>query len=315
MSTATATTAVDSKLEAAVQSLVANELTKDNAILPWRSPTMMGVGHHNMVTKNIYSGGNALHTGLTKMTKNFESKAWMTFNQGQHMDVFVRKGEQGTAIQLWATKDKKDEPNQHPAIELSGKKPEKTRLEAVQNSGQRSAGFYRTIHVFNADQFEWNGVERPRFDASPRMAVDPVVAVRSAIATRMPAIVVGKEEGYDALRDQIVMLPSDQYRTPYHEAWSLATSAAFATASEGRMNRRVPLATTPDLAREQIRAESAATVLMGALGYDNYGHGERANSIHNWSTLIANRDVLVTNEIRQGGKIARFLLNTERAHA
>src|SRR5215467_7777581 len=69
---------------------------------PWQTPWESGALQlpHNPITNRAYRGGNALHLMAVGARKGFDDPRWLTYRQAQENGWQVRKGVQGSKIEV-----------------------------------------------------------------------------------------------------------------------------------------------------------------------------------------------------------------------
>ena len=240
-----------------VYELVTNRILEalDRGTVPWRQP-WSSRAPLNLSSSKHYRGVNVLLLELARMSAGYDSPVWATFKQWKSAGGSVRKGEKGTVITFWKTFTPKGEDPSDPDA--------------------RRIPLLRYYYVFNRAQVDGN-VRMPKrtLELAALEAPAPFEAIAHAedILEHMPnrPRMIAASDAWYAPREDTVGLPArDSFLTPAHFYATAFHELAHSTAHESRVGRPIAAvhADPVQYAREELIAEIAAAMVLGAAGVD-----------------------------------------------
>src|SRR5580658_6292011 len=91
----------------------------ERGVAPWQKPWEPGASSlgvpFNPTSERAYRGGNAIHLMATCLQRGYEDPRWMTYKQAADNGWQVRRGEKGTQIEYWETKEASDKTQSSPS--------------------------------------------------------------------------------------------------------------------------------------------------------------------------------------------------------
>ena len=226
----------------------------DRGTVPWRQP-WASRGPINLVSAKQYRGVNVLLLELARMSAGYESPVWATFKQWKAAGGSVRRGEKGTAITFWKTFQ--------PKRKSADEEPRKIPL-------------LRQYYVFNRAQVEGDvripartlelaGVDAP----SPFEAIAHADDILESMPNR-PRMVTASDAWYAPHEDTVGLPARDSFVSPAHFYSTAFHELAHSTAHDSRVGRPIAgiHADPAQYAREELIAEIAAAMVLGAAGVD-----------------------------------------------
>lgn len=279
--------------------------------VPWHKPWSGGTRRRpqNLVSKRPYHGVNVFVTACQGYTSPF----WVTMNQlrqiggcdpgfcrKKHEHAHVRKGETGTPIVFWSSREVSRQKVGEP-------EPHTDRIFLARYS-----------HVWNVAQV--TGVEGkvPADETVVERAFEPITEceriVQELTLRGAPAIEhrIDQRAYYQAHVDRIVIprpetfhSAADYYATLFHEL-------AHATGHPSRLNRETLVDRTAfgdtNYSEEELVAEFAATFLCGVAGIENNVVDNSAAYVASWSNKLQSDKHLVLRAASKAQKAADFIL-------
>src|ERR1700683_5688686 len=90
----------------------------ERGVAPWQKPWEPGASSLgiplNPTSERAYRGGNAIHLMATSLQRGYEDPRGMTYKQASDNGWQVRRGEKGTQIEYWETKEASDKTQPSP---------------------------------------------------------------------------------------------------------------------------------------------------------------------------------------------------------
>jgi len=276
---------------------------------PWQQPFEGGPREApiNAVTGRPYTGGN--HLWLSMAAPSADPR-WCTYKQAQEQGWQVRKGEKGTAIEVWKPYDKKVE-----------KAPEKEGKEPDGEDRTERRMFAKVYTVFHASQIE--GI--PPYEMDPAKVHEfDLHAVGERLFDRheKSAEILFDTPGagfYRPSTDTIHLPPKDQFLDAGHLYATAAHEIAHSTMHPDRLNREryqeweqgTAKGDKVARAREELRAEIASYIISEKTGIPH--HPENHESyVAGWVTILQNDKNEIYRAAREAEQIADYVIAQQR---
>jgi len=270
---------------------------QDGGLPPWRKcfsddPNAPGL-HTSLSTGKAYKGINQLLLLLVGMKFNYKSKWWGTFNQIQHHNASVRKGEKGHRIILW-------KPINRTRVNQHGEETEDRFL------------IMREFCVWNAEQTtgldEFRvGYSRPNGGPTERYEqADGVIA-----ATEAKIEYGGNRPAY-RLHDDVIQMPfRHQFDTPEAYYETILHELVHWSEQESRVGRKE----NHKYAFGELVAEIGACQLMAELRLPTCNFANSAAYIEGWLKGLQNDSRFIFAAAAQASKCVAYLLSFSREPA
>jgi antirestriction protein ArdC len=254
----------------------------------------------NALTGKSYRGTNVLALWAAGANAGFASNRWATYRQWGELGAQVRKGERGTTVVFWKTRN--------------------STAEADENGGEdRERRFIaRAARVFNVAQVD--GYNEP-------VALEPVgeierIAAADAFFASLPIRVWhGSDEAFfDRRTDMISMPAADLFRSAAAYYSTLAHETIHWTGVKSRLDRDMRgRFGSAAYAMEELVAELGAAFLCSTLGIATIPRSDHAPYIASWLTVLQHDPRAIVNAASQSQAAVDFLLSlapmTEAASA
>ncbi|MDE2423826.1 MAG: DUF1738 domain-containing protein [Betaproteobacteria bacterium] len=281
-------------------------LVKNQQLPPWQKPWRAKYGvqlskPHNPVTKQSYSGLNALYLSLTGELNGYQDPRWMGFHQAQQAGWSIRPQERGTIIYI-------------PIIQKYRSDVRDCDLKPQQENNLSQSIWFKTARVFNAEQL----IGIPPLE---EITQDPINKNNNqpleVIAKRMGVKIIetSSDVAYYAPHIDMIRLPlAHQFITAYGRDSTLAHELAHASGNERRLARNQE-GTFGSLVYciEEITAEIGSYLLCRELGlHFNAQRHDQSEEQHlaytgHWINLLRDDSKNIELAISQGIEAAKFL--------
>lgn len=252
--------------------------------LTWRGQGEPGRIPYNLKTGRPYSGSNVLSLWISADERRFTSPAWLTFKQALDMGGNVRKGEKAT-LGIY-----------HDSYEKKGETEDGT-------EESKRVRFAKAFYLFNADQVEGIGQDRPATEWDPLERAEETVASSGANVSEG-----GTRAFFSPLRDEIRLpdrhrfdRPEDFYAVAFHELTHWTGHKSRLARDFGKRFG------TEEYAMEELVAELGAAFLCAETGVD--GKAEfHANYVESWLRVLRNDKRAIVTAASAACKAAEFVL-------
>lgn len=231
------------------------------------------------MTKRAYRGMNVPLLGFA----GFSSPFFATYQQWQHLDAQVRKGEKGTQIIFY-----------------------KPHAVTDKDTGEdKMIPVLKTFTVFNADQV----------DNAPPLSVIPLTPIeRNALCEDILAMTGarvsyrGDRAYYSPSRDMIQMPKPEQFASS-EAYWSVMWhEAAHWTGHETRLNRSLKGRFGDEsYAAEELIAECSAALLCATTGVSAQPRKDHATYLNSWVRVLKSDKRAIFHAFAQSQKAADFI--------
>lgn len=243
----------------------------------------------NATTGKAYRGLNVLGLGLAAATNGFPTGRWSSYRQWSESGAQVRKGEKGTPIFFWQSREND-----------SG--------EAEDASETRYRAYIaRTYMVFNEAQVDG----APACDAEE---IEPGETTTDAIALleRLDACVLhGGDRAYFEPASDLIRLPEmTQFKTAESYFSVRAHETTHWTGAKGRLDRDLTgRFGTSAYAMEELVAELGAAFLCGALGVSQQPRRDHAAYISSWIKVMKGDNKAILTAASKAQQAVDFILS------
>lgn len=258
---------------------------------PWISTGIDGMPK-NLVSKKTYRGFNVFLLSIMG-----GSEWWLTFNQAKELGGTVKKGEKGTPIIFWSSKEIDDK-----------KTKEKKRVF-----------FSRYYTVFNLNQCE--GIEAPKKELKEESGkvFNPIEEGEKIFKNfkNPPSLGFGGNSAYYSPTTDSVNLPERENFNSENEYYStLFHELVHSTGHKSRLARPEVMGTnffgSHDYSKEELCAEFGAGMLCAITGIAN--ENTEKNSIaylKNWLGRIKNDRFMLVNASQLAQRAVDHILGNE----
>lgn len=256
----------------------------------------------NAVTGKPYRGGNAIALMAASEAKGYDDPRWCTFNQAKENGWHVKKGEKGTAIEVWK------------AYEI-----EKSDERAVDSEEpEKETRYWRVASytVFNAKQID--GIP-----AMPERTAEEIAAERKKQIAELELLIKNSEAAiyqdqtganfYRPSDDTIHVVPQDKFNSIDQYYATVSHEIAHSTGAEQRLDRNIKnVFGTKDYAKEELRAEMASMFIQQEYNvrFDEKHYENHAAYLTSWAQVLK-RD---PNELYRAARDAEKAVDYMKSH-
>lgn len=277
---------------------------------------------YNPLTKTVYSGINRVILGM----RGYDDPRWVTFEQANRNNWFVKPNEQGTPIEVWSFKRQVPEQNPatgQPVLDASGKQVFK---EIAASQAQRKINY-----VFHVSQLETaSGHEIEPFQRPENSFSDGDIRARLDLIIKNSGVTVVEPDSenranlYDEQTNTITMASRDLFNSDaeYNSnlLYMLSKAAVYQRGMDADLAAAGVEAGNPELENE-LRARLAAWMAGQDLGMD-YTADRVGNSTSDtltgawnrhlpkgWTEMLEQSPALLTRAARDAEKIRQSMLD------
>jgi antirestriction protein ArdC len=266
----------------------------EKGVVPWRSPILgrSSAGHpKNLHSTKPYRGVNVFLLAFTAYAKGYGSSYWLTFKQAKERGGTVKKGEKSSMVVFWKQLETKDK----------------------ETGEDVTVPLLRYYNVFNVEQCD--GIKPPDAVAFTPIDFKPLDAADAVVKGYAdgPGIEHTGQQAYYRPAADAVRLPEptrfasseEYYATLFHEL-------AHSTGHSKRLNRGLdgelrPFG-SPDYAKEELVAETAAAFLCGHVGIIPAVIENQAAYLAGWLAKLKQDKKLAITAAGAGQKAADWIL-------
>lgn len=256
----------------------------------------------NAVTGKPYRGGNAISLMAASEAKGYDDPRWCTFNQAKENGWHVKKGEKGTAIEVWKAYE----------IEKSDERAVDSEEPEKETRYWRVAGYT----VFNAKQID--GIP-----AMPERTAEEIAAERKKQIAELELLIKNSEAAiyqdqtganfYRPSDDTIHVVPQDKFNSIDQYYATVSHEIAHSTGAEQRLDRNIKnVFGTKDYAKEELRAEMASMFIQQEYNvrFDEKHYENHAAYLTSWAQVLK-RD---PNELYRAARDAEKAVDYMKSH-
>lgn len=272
-----------------ISDLIAAQL--EQGVTPWIKPWKAGMSPdtfmpHNATTGKNYRGANVMYLMAVQSVKNYESAAWLTFNQANKLKGHIKKGERGTPVFYWHFGTEIDK--------VTGE--EKTTVRA------------RSYTVFNIAQTE--GVELPERKTQILTPAERNAKAESLIAATGAKIRHGGDSAfYMPSFDQIQMPVAEAFKSIEDYYSTLFHELGHWTGHESRLDRKFGAKFGDSAyAFEELVAELTSAFVCGANGFTATVREDHAQYIAGWIKKLREEPRAFIDAAGKAQKAADFIM-------
>ncbi|HBD95375.1 MAG TPA: hypothetical protein DC057_14500 [Spirochaetia bacterium] len=264
--------------------------------IPWQKGWLSDIPQ-NYVTKQPYRGINKLLTSISPYKYN----NWITFIQAKQLGLKIKKGEKGTSIIYYRSKQ--------PFSEKLKKDSDEQSVTGIINRP-----FYTINHIFNLEQTDY--VEPPdrKQEKNP-----PVINRCKEIIQKWkdkPEIRNLGNKAFYSFTGDYIQLPKkntfysieEYYSTLFHEA-------IHSTGHHSRLNRKITGVSKQRIdenySQEELIAEIGASFLCDHAGIINSVIDNQAAYIYNWLKALTNDKMLIMKASSLAQQAADYILSED----
>lgn len=246
-----------------VAKLVAQiEAGADTWQMPWRMSAAAGMPH-NATTGVPYRGGNIVALWLRQLERGYNSSKWATYRQWEGADRQVRKGEKGTHLIYWATK------------------------ETVNDDGTVAKRMIpNSFVVFHIDQTVYTG-EHPELAELEQEPTEFIPEAFDLLLAAVPATIAVGMPAYNRTLDRVTMPPRESFDTTGDHQSTLAHELIHWTGHDSRLNRQFGQRFGDQAyAVEELVAELGAAMLCADHGVTPSARSDHAAYLAHWIGVL-----------------------------
>lgn len=272
--------------QAIIQAL---EAGVDDYEMPWHKLGADIGQPTNATTGKAYRGLNILGLSLAAVANSYPSGRWSSYRQWQAAGAQVRKGEKGTPIFFWQSRDSDS-------------------IEAEDASETRYRGYVaRTFMVFNEAQVDG----APKVDEASTDH-DFVHCDATDLLNRLDAKVIhGGDRAYFEPATDIIRLPAPaQFKCLNSYISVRAHETTHWTGAKSRLDRDLSgRFGTSAYAMEELVAELGAAFLCSALGISQEPRKDHAAYISSWIKVMKGDNKAILTAASKAQQAVDFILS------
>jgi antirestriction protein ArdC len=263
---------------------------------PWKAADW---SPYNPFSGTVYRGLNRLMLAGSSL----DDPRWLTFRQVEHLGWRVKKGSRAQTIEFWQwTEEVKALDARGQVIPDENGRPKYTTVPL-------SKPLVRYYKVFNGAQLQLaDGSPIPQ---SPDRALtwQPLERAEEIVAKSGATLAHDQtDRAFYDIKADIIHLPrkesfsnaGDYYSTVLHEL-------SHWTRHPARLERKSGIYGSRDYAREELRAEMAAWMLVTDLGID-FNPGLHASYVNDWLTMLQKNPAELSMAASEAEQIKNYLL-------
>lgn len=269
--------------------------------IPWEKMWTTNVPK-NGITGIKYNGINNLYLSFIALKRNYKDNRWITYNQmkKKHWNFIKNAKGQGVPVEYWGMKNKKsnkfitfDEYNK--IIEQDPDKESKYKLSRM------------SYVIFNGDLIDGlinNPIQKEQ-DIIDNTYINNIIK-----NLEVSYIEKGDEAYYNPIKDQIVLPPSNKFKTEYSYYATQLHELAHSTGHKSRLNRNFDGDfASIEYAKEELRAEISSSFLMQQfhLEADLKHLNNHKAYVKSWLEILKQNPQELFNAISDANKIVLYL--------
>ncbi len=282
-------------------------------VAPWQKPWEPGASSLgiplNPTSERAYRGGNAVHLMATSLQRGYEDPRWMTYKQASDNGWQVRRGEKGTQIEYWETKEASDKTQPSP----TDGRGEASTANGTNASTEKSRFIHRVYTVFNAQQMDGIPPHAPKqhttFEAV--QAGEQILNNSSANISHDQA----DRAFYSRSQDSIHLPPKGAFKDAAGYYGTALHELAHWTGHPSRLDRSTLTASyrfgDVNYAKEELRAELASVFLAAQRGIP-HDPGQHAAYVNSWIGALKRDKNEIFRAAHDASKATDFILALER---
>lgn len=285
------------------------EMLERGDLPPWAKPWNISSKRGGYVQMGAgdrpYNGGNVLITEIAAMVRGYQCRRWWTYKKINEAGYKITGGKGcGVSVIYW---NKWTRTVEDPA---TGEE---------KNVGGMTLSHYTVFNLDATDapdEVKYKGMsETPEPEIEPMPEEQVFDEIIGAWSKRPKILRHGDAAYYTPALDTVTMPPSDSFRTPAHRCKTEAHEHGHATGHADRLARRGVMEATRfgsiRYGLEEIVAETCASVLMGAAGFDDVLMEDSAAYCQHWLQVIRADRVAFIRMAAHGVKAAQHILGEE----
>lgn len=282
----------DKILQKLEDALVAKEKGED-VRLPWQKPYNEAQTPQNPITKNVYTGMNALLLSMS----DFNSPFWLTEKNIKDIKGWIKKGAKAEYIVFWKMLNR----------------------SVVNEEGETSNKVYpllRYTRVFNLEQLESydeTKLKLPDYNALEFNPLEQAEALVEAYKDK-PVILTNRTSTpcYRPKSDEIVMPAKDQFKSIEDYYATLFHELGHSTGASTRLNREgitcFDKFGSHRYSIEELIAEFTAANLCGMCNIDNVQVDNSVAYISSWSKRFKEDKNIIVKAASEAHKATQYII-------
>lgn len=284
-----------------------------------------GGGPQCSVDGKPFRGGNALSTSVVAAERGFGIPYWLTRSKIQDWGLLIRPGERNTPICHYdvfyedvATKKRDPQMNDI----LYAVLPEEERKKWVKRC------YLNCYPEFNVAQTNFNEVYPESWDALVEKfgsaekvfgscsVLDGLIDAPMGVSgswlcpVRLDGSQRDRRPGYDVDRDEIVVGPKSAYADERRWYCDLVHEMAHSTGSECRMERDIYGSSLNSLAREELVAELAGSIICTMVGLQPCIQEHNLGFLKSWCEAIGGNPSVIYLAVNDAARAADMISST-----
>lgn len=269
--------------------------------IPWEKMWTTNVPK-NGITGIKYNGINNLYLSFIALKRNYKDNRWVTYNQmkKKHWNFIKDAKGQGVPVEFWGMKNKEsnkfitfDEYNK--IIEQDPDKENKYKLSRM------------SYVIFNGDLIDGliNSPSQDEHNIIDNKYINNIIT-----NLNVSYMEKGDEAYYNYIKDEIVLPPSNIFKTEYSYYATQLHELAHSTGHKSRLNRNLDGEfASIEYAKEELRAEISSSFLMQQfhLEADLKHLNNHKAYVKSWLEILKQNPQELFNAISDANKIVLYL--------
>lgn len=267
-------------------------------VAPWQKPWKaedFKYNSHNPISKSAYKGNNALLLETLRITKEYKSNAWLTFNQIKELGGSIEKGSKSAPVVFYS-------------------KVKKTEEELAQNDKNEYKFILKKYSVFNLDQVK--GLKEEQLSKlkidEEELAKNDFLTIEECeeVLKKVDVKIVNNPQNrafYSPERDEIHLPLKEQfssleayYSVAFHEL-------GHSTGHKSRLNRDLEgNFGTQKYAKEELRAEIYSFLQAKELGID-YNLENHQSYVKSWTSNLKDKKEEIYEAVKDSLKMLDYV--------
>ena len=267
-------------------------------VAPWQKPWKaedFKYDSHNPISKSAYKGNNALFLETLRITKGYESNAWLTFNQIKELGGSIEKGSKSAPVMFYS-------------------KVKKTEEELAKDDKNEYKFILKKYSVFNLSQVKGLKEEqlaKLRIDEE-ELAKNDFLSIEQCeeILNKVDVKIVNSPQSrafYSPELDEIHLPLKEQfssleayYSVAFHEL-------GHSTGHKSRLNRDLEGSFgTEKYAKEELRAEIYSFLQAKELGID-YNLENHQSYVKSWTSNLKDKKEEIYEAVKDSLKMIEYV--------
>lgn len=269
--------------------------------IPWEKMWMTDAPE-NGITGIKYNGINNLYLSFISLKRNYKDNRWVTYNQmkTKHWKFVKNAKGQGVPVEYWGMKNKENNKfitfnEYNKIIEQDPDKEKKYKLSRI------------SYIIFNGDLIDGliNNPVQNKQDIINNDYINNIIK-----NLNVSYIETGDESYYNPIKDEVILPPSNKFKSEYSYYATQLHELAHSTGHESRLNRNLNGEfASKEYAKEELRAEISSSFLMQQfhLEADSVHLNNHKAYVKSWLEILKQNPQELFNAISEANKIVSYL--------